>query len=40
MAKALGVPATDITYSKYYEEYCRDTNTLSPEQEQKLKKSH
>jgi hypothetical protein len=28
MAKELNIEATDLTYSKYYEEYCRMTNTL------------
>ena len=27
MAKALGIPATDITYRKYYAEYCAMHNT-------------
>lgn len=32
MADALGIKATDITYGKYYQEYCRQNNTLSQEQ--------
>jgi len=41
MSKKLGVEATDITYAKFYEEYCRNTNTLLEDQvkEKKKKKS-
>ena len=39
MAKNLNVEATDVTYAKYYEEYCRKTNTLLEEQVTKKKKS-
>ena len=32
MADKLEIPATDITYAKFYEEYCRKHNTLLEEQ--------
>ena len=38
MAKQLQIPATDITYAKYYEEYCRNTNTYLEEQSDIKKK--
>lgn len=39
MAKSLNVEATDVTYAKYYEEYCRNTNTLLEEQVSKKSKA-
>jgi hypothetical protein len=39
MAAQLRVDATDITYGKYYEEYCRKTNTLLEEQDSTKNKS-
>ena len=32
MAKALGVPAMDISYGAYYREYCKQTNTFIDDQ--------
>ena len=41
MSQKLGITATDITYAKFYEEYCRNTNTLLEDQvkDKKKKKS-
>ena len=32
MGEKLEIPATDMTYAKFYEEYCRKHNTLLEEQ--------